>query len=38
MNSKTNRFPCGEQGEESYKERERGREGVIVSAGNDDYF
>ena len=38
MNSKTNRFPCGERGEESDKERERGRGGGVVDAGNDDYF
>ena len=38
MNRKTDRFPCGERGEESYKERERGREGGVVNAGNDNYF
>ena len=38
MNSKTNRFPCGERGEESYKERERVGEGGVVNADNDDYF
>ena len=38
MNSKTDRFACGERGEETYKERERGRRGVVVNAGNDDYF